>query len=234
MKVVFLRKNLIKSMELREKMANLLKEQYSNLGSPQDVLNCVAGMAIVGLPEDAAEEVIAERINSAGDMLRAFQSNADKRVSDAIKATKEGIKGGKVADPNDGVDNSNGKEEPSWLSEFREENTRVLAELQAKIAALEGTNARKSFDERVNSAAKAVGLKGDLLVLAKANLSPDMDDATIANKLGAIKKTLIESGAKVGSEERNTVAQKTREEALRAEEREWVKQQKEKSSAQNV
>lgn len=62
-----------------------------------------------------------------------------------------------------------------------------------------------------------------------------MDDAALANKLGAIKKTLIESGAKVGSEERNAVAQKTREEAERANAREWVKQVKEnKSSTQNV
>ncbi len=217
-------------MELREKMANMLKEQYSNLGSPQEVLNCVAGMAIVGLSEDAAEEVIAERVKSAGDMLRAFQSNADKRVSDAIKATKEGVKGGKIADPSVSVDASNGEGEPVWFAKFREENEREKADLLAKIAELEGANARKSFDERVGSAAKAVGLRGDLLELAKANLSPDMDDAAIANKLGAIKKTLIESGAKVGSEERSAAAQKTREEAERAKAREWVNQQKEKSS----
>lgn len=159
-------------MELREKMANLLKEQYSNLGSPQEVLNCVAGMAIVGLSEDAADEIITERVKSAGDMLRAFQSNADKRVSDAIKATKESVKGGNVADPKGGVDNSNEDSEPSWFAKYREESARERAEMQAKIAELEGANARKSFDERVNSAAKAVGLKGDLLVLAKANLSP--------------------------------------------------------------
>lgn len=221
-------------MELREKMANLLKEQYSNLGSPQEVLNCVAGMAIVGLSEDAADEIIAERIKSAGDMLRAFQSNADKRVSDAIKATKESVKGGNVADPKESAVASNEDSEPSWFAKYREERARENAEIQAKIAELEGTNARKSFDERVNSAAKAVGLKGDLLVLAKANLSPDMDDAALTNKLGAIKKTLIESGAKVGSEERNAIAKKTKEAAERAKAREWVNQYKEKSSAQNV
>lgn len=221
-------------MELREKMANMLKEQYSNLGSPQEVLNCVAGMAVVGLSDDAAEEVITERIKGAGDMLRAFQSNADKRVSDAIKATKESIKGGKVADPRENVEDSNEGGEPIWFTKFREENEREKAELQAKITELEGANARKSYEERVNSAAKAVGLKGDLLALAKANLSPDMDDAAIANKLGAIKKTLIESGAKVGSEERSAAAQKTREEAMRAEAKEWVNKQKEKSSVQNV
>ena len=70
--------------------------------------------------------------------------------------------------------------------------------------------------------------------MPKANQSPDKDDAALANRLGAIKKTLIESGAKVGSEERNAIAKKTKEAAERAKAREWVNQYKEKSSAQNV
>ena len=100
--------------------------------------------------------------------------------------------------------------------------------MQEKIDRLVGESNQKSFDEKVAVAAKKVGLKGDLLALAKASLSPDMDSTALENKLGAIKKTLMESGAKLGSEERSSTMTKTEEDAARAEAAEWVKKQAEK------
>lgn len=212
-------------MDLKEKVTNRLKEQYSNLGFPQDVLTSVVGVAVIGLPEDATDDVIAERVKSVEPMLKSFQSNVDKRVSEAKKAAEEIAKGGKSQEEKP-VDNANG--EPEWFKVYREKSEQEKKELQEKIDKLVGESNQKSFDEKVAVAAKKVGLKGDLLVLAKASLSPDMDSTVLENKLGAIKKTLMESGAKLGSEERSSTMTKTEEDAARAEAAEWVKKQAEK------
>lgn len=212
-------------MDLKEKVTNRLKEQYSNLGFPQDVLTSVVGVAVIGLPEDATDDVIAERVKSVEPMLKSFQSNVDKRVSEAKKAAEEIAKGGKSQEEKP-VDNPNG--EPEWFKVYREKSEQEKKELQEKIDRLVGESNQKSFDEKVAVAAKKVGLKGDLLVLAKASLSPDMDSTVLENKLGAIKKTLMESGAKLGSEERSSTMTKTEEDAARAEAAEWVKKQAEK------
>ncbi|GEM_PF-1291219 len=212
-------------MDLKEKVTNRLKEQYSNLGFPQDVLTSVVGVAVIGLPEDATDEAIAERVKSVEPMLKSFQSNVDKRVSEAKKAAEEAAKGGKSQDEKP-VDNANG--EPEWFKVYRENSEQEKRELQDKIDRLVGESNQKSFDEKVAVAAKKVGLKGDLLVLAKASLSPDMDATALENKLGAIKKILMESGAKLGSEERSVTMTKTEEDAARAEAAEWVKKQAEK------
>ena len=212
-------------MDLKEKVTNRLKEQYSNLGFPQDVLTSVVGVAVIGLPEDATDDVIAERVKSVEPMLKSFQSNVDKRVSEAKKAAEETAKGGKGQEEKP-VDNANG--EPEWFKVYREKSEQEKKELQEKIDRLVGESNQKSFDEKVAVAAKKVGLKGDLLALAKASLSPDMDSTALENKLGAIKKTLMESGAKLGSEERSSTMTKTEEDAARAEAAEWVKKQAEK------
>lgn len=212
-------------MDLKEKVTNRLKEQYSNLGFPQDVLTSVVGVAVIGLPEDATDDVIAERVKSVEPMLKSFQSNVDKRVSEAKKAAEEIAKGGKSQEEKP-VDNANG--EPEWFKVYRERQEQEKSELQQKIDRLVGESNQKSFDEKVAAAAKKVGLKGDLLALAKASLSPDMDSTALENKLGAIKKTLMESGAKLGSEERSSTMTKTEEDAARAEAAEWVKKQAKK------
>ena len=223
--LVLLRKFRIESMDLKEKVTNRLKEQYSNLGFPQDVLTSVVGVAVIGLPEEAADDVIAERIKSVEPMLKSFQSNTDKRVSEAKKAAEESFKGEKSQEEKP-VDKSN--EEPGWFRAYREKQEQEKSELQARIDELVGESKQKSFDDRVAIAAKKVGLKGELLVLAKASLSPDMDASALENKLGAIKKTLMESGAKLGSEERTLSMTKTEEDVARAEAKKWVEKQAEK------
>lgn len=213
-------------MDLKEKVTNRLKEQYSNLGFPQDVLTSVAGMAVVGLSDDASDDVIAERVSGLSDMLKSFQRNADKRVSDAKKAADEIAKGGKGDNANDET-NDNKADEPAWFKAYRERQEQEKSELQQKIDRLVGESNQKSFDDKVTAAAKKIGLRGDLLVLAKAGLSPDMDDVAIADKLGAVKKTLMESGAKIGSDERSETMTKTEEDAARAEAAAWVKKKAE-------
>ena len=69
-------------------MTQKLKELYSNLGLPESILNSVAGAAVIGLGEDADDAAITARANEKGiaDMLKAYQSHADKVRTDAKKA----------------------------------------------------------------------------------------------------------------------------------------------------
>lgn len=211
-------------MDLKEKMANKLKELYSNLGFSQEVLVSVSGSAIVGLADDADDAAIEARAKGFEGMLKAFQSNTEKRVTDAVaKANKgDGNKGG------DGHTQTEG--EPEWFKTYRESQEAERKALKDQLDKLEGAGRQKSFDDLVAKHANVLGLSGDLLEMAKATLSADMDEDAIKNALGKAKKTLMEAGARVGSEERTTQMTKTEEEKMRADAAAWVKAEAERQS----
>lgn len=211
-------------MDLKEKMANKLKELYSNLGFSQEVLVSVSESAIVGLADEADDAAIEARAKGFEGMLKAFQSNTEKRVTDAVaKANKgDGNKGG------DGHTQTEG--EPEWFKKYRESQEAERKALKDQLDKLEGAGRQKSFDDLVAKHANVLGLSGDLLEMAKATLSADMDEDAIKNALGKAKKTLMEAGAKVGSEERTTQMTKTEEEKMRADAAAWVKAEAERQS----
>lgn len=211
-------------MDLKEKMANKLKELYSNLGFSQEVLVSVSESAIVGLADDADDAAIEARAKGFEGMLKAFQSNTEKRVTDAVaKANKgDGNKGG------DGHTQTEG--EPEWFKTYRESQEAERKALKDQLDKLEGAGRQKSFDDLVAKHANVLGLSGDLLEMAKATLSADMDEDAIKNALGKAKKTLMEAGARVGSEERTPQMTKTEEEKMRADAAAWVKAEAERQS----
>lgn len=211
-------------MDLKEKMANKLKELYSNLGFSQDVLATVSASAIVGLADDADDAAIEARAKGFEAMLKAFQSNTEKRVTEAVAKAGKDNKGGQEQKT------QTVEGEPEWFKAYRESQEAERKALQDKINALEGTNRTKSFDELVAKHAKELGLSGSLLELAKAGLSADMDENAVKNALGQAKKTLMEAGAKIGSEERTAQMSKTEEEKMRADAAAWVKAQAESQS----
>ena len=211
-------------MDLKEKMANKLKELYSNLGFSQEVLVSVSESAIVGLADDADDAAIEARAKGFEGMLKAFQSNTEKRVTDAVtKAKGDGNKGG------DGHTQTV-EGEPEWFKTYRESQEAELKALKDQLDKVEGAGRQKSFDDMVAKHAKTLGLSGDLLDMAKATLSADMDEDAIMNALGKAKKTLMEAGARVGSEERTTQMTKTEEEKMRADAADWVKAEAERQS----
>lgn len=217
-------KNFNTSMDLKEKMANKLKELYSNLGFSQDVLANVSESAVIGLSDDADDAAIEARAKGFEGMLKAFQSNTEKRVTEAVAKAGEKNKGG------EGPKNPAVGGEPDWFKAYRESQEAERKALQDKLNALEGANRTKSFDELVAKHAKGLGLSGDLLEMAKATLSADMDEDAVKNALGKAKKTLMEAGAKIGSEERPAQMSKTEEDKMRADAAAWVKAQAESQS----
>ena len=171
------------------KMTQKLKELYSNLGLPESILNSVAGAAVIGLGEDADDAAITARASEKGiaDMLKAYQSHADKVRTDAKKASK-----GK----NNAEDGESNDETPAWFKTYMDGQNNAQQQLLDRIAALESAKATEAFDAVVARIGKELNLAGPMLDLCKQSLSSDMDEKTIKDKLGAAKKVLVESGVK--------------------------------------
>lgn len=203
-------------------MAKELKKAYSNLGLPEEVLNSVAGMVIIGLPEDADDAAIAARASesSVSEMLKSFQSHTDKIRTDVKKATLQDNKGGGST-----VTTTTNNDVPDYIKAVLEEQKKTNDLLTKKIADLESANTKRTFDEMVSSIGKELGLTGALLDLCKAGLSSDSDEKGVRDHLGKVKKTLIDSGAKIDEVTKSNVSTADEDEKLRKEAEEWVKRQ---------
>ena len=202
-----------------KKMIEALKKRYSNLGLSEEQLNLVAPMAILGLADDADEAAIDARVSESyiSDMLKNMQSQADK-IRTLEKRPKDepkpGNKGDEATDPAL-------KEVLALLNEQKDAN----AAMQTRLEALEGKGKQKDFDALVSSIGKEIGLSGDLLDLCKSRLSSDMDETAVRDSLGAAKKTLIDSGVKIEEgQQKRTDSEKAKEEAIRKEAADWVKE----------
>lgn len=203
--------------ELKERMANKLKELYSNLGFSQEVLTSVTESAIDGLSSDVDDAAIESRAKAFGGMLKSFQTNTERRVTEAVrKATDEKVKGGKPEEPTP-------SDEPAWFKAYRESQEQKSKSLEETIARLEGENKSKQFDQLVSRVSKEFGLSSSVLDLVKQGLSADMDEKSIRDYLGKAKKTLIDAGAKISDEERPAEMSKSEKDRMRSEAAEWVK-----------
>lgn len=209
---------------MKQKMTSKLKELFPNLGLTDAVLDQVSGVAIVGLAADADDAAITERAKAYEAMLKAFQSDTDRRVNDAVK--KAGNKGGDPTTPTTPTTPPTNPTEPNgmpdWFKAYSEKQDAERKTLLDKIAALEGKNAEKTFDELVAKVAGELGLTGAYLTLAKRGLSADMDEAKIKEEMGAVKKLIAESGATLA--ESLPVDKAAQEEKARQEAAEWVKE----------
>lgn len=167
------------------RMTQELKRLYSNLGLPESILNSVASVATVGMSSDADDAALSARAgeDSIREMLRSFQSHADKIRSDAKKV-----------EPKKNKDDDESDDVPSWFKSYEERQEKTQNELLEKIKVLEGAASAKDFESLVGRIGKDLGLNDAMLDLCKAGLSSDMDETAVRDKLGAVKKTFIENG----------------------------------------
>lgn len=189
------------------------------MGLNDAIFEQVAGIAIVGLAEDADEAAITEKAKTFEGMLKAFQSETDRRVTEAAK--KAGNKGGdkKDPDPEDKKD-----EKPAWLQEILDAQKQETDALKAKIEALEGANTKKAFDAMVDGIVKELHLDKlpeVQLDLVKKGLSSDMDETAVRDSLGKIAKSYVDAGFKLTEQSSTAV---TDDEALEKEAQAWVDQ----------
>lgn len=205
------------------RMTRMLKEHYSNLGLPEGVLTSVAGMAVIGLGEDCTDEVLEARAKESSifEMLKSFQSHADKIRTDAAKARKQV--------ENKVEENKEIEDAPSWFSAYVDKQNETQQKLLDRIAELEGANKAKSFASMVDGICAELNLSGAMLDHARHGLSSNMDETTVRNKLGAFKKMLVDSGVhfeeKVSAQERSSRDQQYIDDA-----RKWVEEHKVKDT----
>lgn len=91
---------------MKDKILAKLKEKYKSLGFSDKAIDAVASYLEQSVKE---ESQIDESVNAAEPVLKAFQSDADRRVTDAVKAAEK--KGGQT-DPAKPEGGDPKKEEP--------------------------------------------------------------------------------------------------------------------------
>ena len=204
------------------KMTQKLKELYSNLGLPESILNSVAGAAVIGLGDDADDAAITARANEKGiaDMLKAYQSHADRVRTNAEKANK-----GK----NNAENGESNDETPSWFKTYMDGQSDVQQKLLDRIAALESAQATEAFDAVVTRVGKELNLTDPMLDLCRTGLSSDMDEKTIKDKLGAAKKVLVDNGVKF-EDKLSSADESSRRQAEIEAARAWAKEHAAKNS----
>lgn len=192
---------------MKEKILERLTQAYSNLGLSNEILEFRADALSKTITE---ESQIDDAVKGEGDYFKLIQSFGDKRAS---------AKKGK-SDDNKGEDVKKGSDVTA-LQELINKQATLIEDLSKRIDNLDTNNKQKSFDEKVNTIAKEINLSGDMLELAKAKLSPDMDDKAIKESLGATKKIFIQCGAHFENESGGQYL--SEEEAARKEASDWVK-----------
>lgn len=174
---------------MKEKLISKLKELYPNLGLSEAIFENVGAVMVGTLAQDADDAAIEVAAKSCEAMLKAFQSDADKRVTDAMKKSK--------SNKDDDSSNKPGTDSEvlKMLKEMKDSQEAERKTLLDRIAALEGKNTEKVFDELVAKVAGELGLPQNVLDRAKRGLSSDMDEAKVKEELGSFKKFLAEVGA---------------------------------------
>lgn len=177
---------------MKQKLISKLKELFPNLGLSESIFENVGAMVVGTLAQDADDAAIEAAAKGCESLLKAFQSDTDKRVTDAVKKAK-GDKGGETK-PEGGAPSTD-SEVLKMLKEMKESQEAEKKDLLDRIAALEGKNAEKNFDALVAKIAGEMGYNSAMLDRAKRGLSSDMDETKIKEELGAFKKFMVENGA---------------------------------------
>ena len=216
---------------MKERMTKFLQELYSNLGLPKEVLTSVAGMALIGMSESATDEEIKSRAEETyvSEMLKSFQSHADKRAADA----KKGVIGenkGVGEEKHTNVSNNELSDLAATLQQIVDAQKTQNEALIARLEALEGADTTKKFENLVASIGREFELEGSILDLCKEGLSSGMDEKQIRDALGTKAKILKDHIAAMGGNGSNISGTATEAQVKQweQEEKSWVDAKKNK------
>lgn len=199
---------------MKEKIIERLNKAYSNLGLSNDIIEFRADVLSKTLTE---ESQIDDAVKAEEDFFKLIQSFGDKRAAGKKGNGKKGNKG----ENGDETDETKDVNDVDGLKKLIENQNKLIETLSNRVNELDGSHKQKSFDELVSKVASEVGLKGDMLDLAKAKLSSDMDETAIRNSLGASKQIFIKCGANFENESNGKFL--SEEDAARKNAAEWVK-----------
>lgn len=138
-----------------EKILAALKTKYSNIGFGDKAFQGVAAFLATTVTE---EDKIDEAVSGVEALLKSFQGDVDKRVSDAVaKAKKEAVKEPPKEDEKDKTKDpekveSKKDDVPEWAKVLIESN-KTLSE---KLAKFEGENQSKTRKQLLNEKLEGV------------------------------------------------------------------------------
>lgn len=114
---------------MKSKIADALKTKYKNLGFGDKAIDGVADFLSKSVTKD---EEIEATVTGAETLLKAFQGDVDKRVTDAI--AKEKTKWQSEHKPDDPTKTEpatkTNSDEPEWLKSFKAEMAEIKTELK--------------------------------------------------------------------------------------------------------
>lgn len=209
---------------MKEKYLELLKKKYSNLGLSQDVLNLYAERLSKSTDEGVEDSVLESNVAELEPILKAIQSYGDKRATKAAQGKGKGE--GEPSNPDDNVPG----DAPDWFKQYMSAQAEKESALKEQIESLKAQQTTASFDAIVLRVGKELKLEGDMLELAKAKLSADMDENAIRASLGATKELLIKHGAMRDADD--TTYHVSEESAMAEEAKTWLDEKL--KSQQNV
>lgn len=132
---------------MKEKILAALKTKYKNMGLSDKVLEKMAAIIAATITEEAD---IDNAVSGVEDLLKGFQSDSDKRVTDAVAKAKKDAEakennGGAPAKENE-PEKKEGEGIPEWAKGLVETNKALLQEISA-LKAGKTTETRKSILE---------------------------------------------------------------------------------------
>jgi hypothetical protein len=127
-------------IHVKEKILSALKTKYNNLGFGEKAFGGVADFLATTITE---ESNIDNGIAGIEPLLKAFQSDIDKRVNDAVAKTKAEAPKQEAPKPNDTPPAPAGDEVPSWAKgildrldryEKKEQHDNLVSKAKSKLA----------------------------------------------------------------------------------------------------
>lgn len=170
---------------MKEKIFNLLKQSYSNLGLSDDILQGQAeALANTGL---VTEDNLQTVVDGQKSFLSSLQSGIDKRVTDAVNKAK----GEKREEPAGGGEQK--KNEPDLQKMIEEALAAKLSPIQEELNAYKTKEQQTARANMIASKAKELGIP-EWRAKEGFAITPEMDEAAINSYLADIKQNIVTAG----------------------------------------
>lgn len=170
---------------MKDKIFNLLKQTYLNLGLSDDILQGQAeALANTGLVTDDNLQAV---IDGQKTFLSSLQSGIDKRVTDAVNKAK----GEKKEDAAKGGEQT--KTEPDLQKLIEEAIAVKLSPIQEELNAYKAKEQQGARANMIASKAKELGIP-EWRAKEGFAITPEMDEAAITSYLASVKQNIVTAG----------------------------------------
>lgn len=170
---------------MKDKIFNLLKQTYLNLGLSDDILQGQAeALANTGLVTDDNLQAV---IDGQKPFLSSLQSGIDKRVTDAVNKAKAE----KKEDTAEGGEQT--KTEPDLQKLIEEAIAIKLSPIQEELNAYKAKEQQGARANMIASKAKELGIP-EWRAKEGFAITPEMDEAAITSYLASVKQNIVTAG----------------------------------------